>query len=114
MRFCLIHRVASGLVVLCIGLPPLLAQEAWLPGVGGQAAQRQAENVPVALDGYCAICLMRGHRWVKGKPEHTVVYDGRRYFFPGENEKRAFLNAPSQYAPVLNGDSVVADAESGQ
>jgi len=105
--------VACGVLVLSIGFPSLLAQGAGWPDFGGQAGQRP-ENVPVALEGYCAVCQMRGHRWVKGKPEHSAIYDGRRYFFPSENEKREFVKAPSQYAPVLNGDSVVAYASSGQ
>lgn len=117
MRFHFVRRVFASLFVVAMGSSSVSAQHAQQVGLSNSDAQvgrQQRARLPVALEGYCAVCLVRGHRWVQGTAEHSVVYDGWKYFFPGENEKEVFLSAPAQYAPVLNGDSVVAYAESGQ
>lgn len=105
------RRITAVLITIAFGHWPVVAQQSVLPR---QANQARTVDAPLALEGYCSVCLMRGQRWVKGTSEHSVVFDGRQYLFPSENEKSAFLSAPSQYTPVLNGDSIVAYADSGK
>jgi YHS domain-containing protein len=93
MRFHEMRRIVPVLIVIAVGHSPVLAQQNSVPG---QAREARVADVPVALEGYCAVCLMRGHRWVKGTSEHSAIYDGRRYVFPSKNEKQAFVNAPSE------------------
>jgi len=65
----------------------------------------------VALEGYCAVCLLKKKQWVKGNPAFRVVYQGKTYLFPGEKQKRMFLADPQAYVPALNGDCVVCFAK---
>ncbi|MHC4400254.1 MAG: hypothetical protein ACYTG0_11305 [Planctomycetota bacterium] len=93
-------------------------------GVGGDASHKQAGHkptdvkktaeLPLALEGYCAVCIHEPRKWVKGSPEHEVVYDGRRYWFPGEKQKAMFVAHPQRYAPVLGGDCTVCLADGGK
>jgi len=53
-------------------------------------------------------------KWVKGSPEHEVVYDGRAYRFPGADQKQMFLEDPAKYVPVLGGDCSVCLAKMGK
>ena len=48
-----------------------------------------------------------------GTPQHSIVFDGREYRFPGDAEKSKFLANPDRYVPALNGNSVVAHVASG-
>ncbi len=61
----------------------------------------------LALDGNCAVCLVKGQKLVPGKSEYTAVYDGKTYLFPSAKELEVFQSTPEQFAPVLNGDCVV-------
>ncbi len=83
----------------------------------GQLARSQTPagqpQPPMALDGYCAVCLIKGKQWVQGRPEHVAVYDGRTYLFPSAKERQMFLAKPEEYVPVLNGDCIVCYAMAG-
>ncbi|MBI3838732.1 MAG: hypothetical protein HY288_12465 [Planctomycetia bacterium] len=74
---------------------------------------RRRDGVPVALDGRCAVCLVDGKQWTTGSPQHSVIFDGREYRFPGDAEKNAFLANPDRYVPALNGNSVIEYVNSG-
>jgi YHS domain-containing protein len=67
----------------------------------------------LALGGRCAVCLVDGKQWATGSPQHSVMFDGREYRFPGDAEKSTFLANPDRYAPALNGNSVVEYVHSG-
>ena len=75
---------------------------------GGVAA------APVALGGYCAICLAEDRQWMAGRPEHAVDFDGKRYLFPSPEQQQKFQANPAQFAPALGGDDVVEYARSGR
>lgn len=76
-----------------------------------EAKEKQAvEKAPVALNGNCAVCLVKSQKMVKGKPEHAVVYDGRTYLFPSEEIKKMFATKPEKFVPALNGDCSVCFA----
>lgn len=72
--------------------------------------KQDAKQNPEALDGNCAVCLVKGQKVVKGKAEHAVVYDGRTYLFPSEEVKKVFVANPEKYVPALNGDCTVCFA----
>jgi YHS domain-containing protein len=81
--------------------------------VGTASSARGEEQPPIALDGHCAVCLVKAGKWVKGNTDHSVTYDGHTYLFPSIDEKTAFLDDPAKYAPVLNGDCIVCFAKGG-
>lgn len=68
----------------------------------------------IGIKGYCIVCVVEAKRWVKGKAEYPVTYDGRTYLFPGTESRNLFVANPQKYAPVLNGDSVVSYVNSGK
>ncbi|MHB1556997.1 MAG: hypothetical protein ACYC61_05915 [Isosphaeraceae bacterium] len=74
----------------------------------GPVRSRAAATHSLALRGYCPVCVIGSGSWVPGRPEITSVYDGLLYRFPGDEQKQMFDAEPGKYAPVLNGDSVVA------
>lgn len=71
---------------------------------------QKSKEAPVALNGHCAVCLVKGQKVVKGTAEHSVVYDGQTYLFPSEEIKNVFTANPAKYAPALNGDCSVCFA----
>ena len=81
------------------------------PRGSGSRATGQAS---VAMRGYCAVCLRELNKWVKGVAEHSVVYDGQTYYFPGTEQKDMFLADPVKYAPVLGGNCAVCQLKMGQ
>lgn len=76
----------------------------------GSATQR----VPVALNGYCPVCILDLKKWVRGNPQHTVTYDGKAYYFPNAETRQTFLADPAKYVPALGGDGIVTYARTGQ
>lgn len=79
------------------------------PGSASRAAQST-----VALDGYCAVCVIEMKKWIPGKPEYQVTYDGKAYYFPGDEQKQMFLADPAKYVPALGGDCTVCAVNMGQ
>ena len=71
---------------------------------------KQTKQTLVALEGHCAVCLVKGNKMVKGSPEHAVIYDGRTYLFPSEDVKKIFVASPEKYVPALNGDCTICFA----
>ena len=93
---------------LALGGPPARQQGS---DTRGSAAQSGAS---IALDGYCAVCIIEMKKWVRGTAEHQVTFDGKVYFFPGADQKQMFLAAPAKYVPALGGDCTVCYAKMGQ
>ncbi len=75
---------------------------------------RRAARGPTALEGYCPVSILEMHKWVKGDPDHQVVYDGRTYLFASKQGKNMFQEHPAKYVPALGGDCVVALVEMGK
>lgn len=73
----------------------------------GSGTTSGAAELRVGLQGYCPVCIVNLKKWVKGTQRFTADYDGVRYYFPGEEQKQAFLEAPAKYSPVLAGDDIV-------
>ncbi len=68
----------------------------------------------LALEGYCAVCIIDMKQWVRGNPQHQASYDGKTYYFPNEEIKRTFLADPGKYVPALGGDCTVCLAKMGK
>lgn len=81
-----------------------------LAGHSLSAKETQTKQAPVAMSGNCAVCLVKGRKIVKGKPEHAVRFDGQTYLFPSEEVKKEFAANPEKYVPALNGDCTVCFA----
>jgi YHS domain-containing protein len=73
-----------------------------------------ATRAPVAMEGYCPVCLHDMQKWIKGSPAHAMVYDGHTYYFPDAALKAKFAANPQQYAPVMGGDCVICYAKMGE
>lgn len=73
-----------------------------------------AADGPVALDGTCAVCLMKMGKLVEGKTEYSSQYDGKTYLFPSEEQKKMFDAEPPAFVPALGGDCVVCLADMGK
>ena len=65
----------------------------------------------LALAGNCAVCLAKADKLMPGKPEYVSVYDGRRYLFPGPEQKRTFDADPAGFAPAMGGNCTVCKVE---
>lgn len=103
------------MIRLSLALLSVLASTSFaLPQTAHAQATTQAEQAPVAMNGYCAVCLMKAKKWVKGSPEHSVVYDGHTYLFPSAKEAQMFKAAPAEFVPALNGDCIVCYAKMGK
>ena len=71
-------------------------------------------SAPVAMKGYCPVCLLEKKQWTKGSSEIASTYDGHTYLFPDTGTKAIFDANPSRYVPALSGDSVVSLKDTGR
>jgi YHS domain-containing protein len=69
---------------------------------------------PVALDGYCPVCLVEMGKVIKGDPHYRSVRDGRTYYFPGPDQKKMFDKDPEKYIPAFRGNCIVCQVEMGE
>ena len=81
---------------------------------GMAAKQAMAQQAELGLEGYCAVCVVEHGKWVKGKAEHSVTFDGVTYYFPSEEVKGMFQQKPAAYVPALGGDCTVCYAMAGK
>ncbi len=97
---------------------------ATVPGPGGASDGSSAagyprqfatgKSTPIALEGFCPVCLLNSREWVKGDSRFREVFDGQAYFFPDQRQLEIFRAAPQRYAPALGGDCVVHFASTGK
>ena len=73
-----------------------------------------ADQPSPALDGYCPVCLIKMDKLVKGDEAYSSIHDGKRYLFPGADQKRTFDKNPSAFVPALGGDCTVCKVEMGK
>ncbi len=69
------------------------------------------ETHPTALDGYCAVSIVKMDKLIKGSPAHSSVYDGKEYNFPSVEAKKMFDENPAAFAPALGGNCVVCKVD---
>jgi len=68
----------------------------------------------LALDGNCAVCLVKSGKLILGKPDYASIHDGRRYLFPNDRLKRIFDENPTAFVPALGGDCTVCRIEANK
>lgn len=87
------------------GLPPSTNTIATTP----QAKQTPTAvtNPDLAMQGFCAVTVIKENRWVVGKPEYGVIHLGKLYLFSSQHAMGSFLADPAPYTPVLNEIDVV-------
>jgi len=73
----------------------------------------QAAAPGAALDGYCAVCIVKMDKLNMGSEKYTSVFDGKKYLFPAAKQKGMFDANPTAFAPVLGGDCIVCKVEKG-
>lgn len=57
----------------------------------------------LAYGGDCAVCQVNMGKRMPGNADHTAVYKGKRYLFPSDTERQAFLADPARYAERQGG-----------
>ncbi|MEM6655663.1 MAG: hypothetical protein AAF596_07670, partial [Planctomycetota bacterium] len=83
-------------------------------GPAAPTATAPQTTAPVALRGFCPVCLVELKQWVRGNPEFASVVDGKAYYFPDAATKAKFDATPATYVPALGGDDVVTYARTGR
>lgn len=68
-------------------------------------------DADLALGGKCPVCLVKKNKVVAGKTEYASIYDGKRYLFPGPEQKQMFDAGPAAFTPALGGKCTVCKVE---
>jgi thioredoxin-related protein/YHS domain-containing protein len=68
----------------------------------------------VALDGFCPISLVEGHRLIPGQRALTLSHDGLVYRFADDEMRRVFQRQPGRYLPVNGGRCPVTQVDRGE
>lgn len=87
---------------------PAAAAEA--QGGGNEPEDRER----LALDGYCAVSLIRDRKLVVGQSEYMVRHDGRSYRFASQELCDLFRAEPDRYVPANDGSCPVTQLERGK
>ncbi len=61
----------------------------------------------LAMEGYCAVTVIKEDRWVEGNPKFGVIHLGKLYLFSDAEKMQTFLADPVPFTPVLNEIDVV-------
>jgi len=110
------RQLCLGMLLLALAVcieVPALAQSGTRNPQGSNARPAQP-SANVALEGFCPVCIIDVQKWVRGIAQHQATYDGKTYYFPGQEQKQTFLNDPARYVPALGGDSTVALIDTGR
>lgn len=71
------------------------------------AAKPASSRPKLAMEGFCAVTVVKKEQWVEGKTEFGVIHLGKLYLFASQETMDAFLKEPMLYTPVLNEIDVV-------
>ncbi|MFT5525398.1 MAG: YHS domain-containing protein [Pirellulaceae bacterium] len=66
-----------------------------------KAAPEAYANADVALQGNCAVCLVKGGKQVPGSAQFQYLYDGLRYVFPSNAELTMFKTDPAGFVRAI-------------
>ena len=77
----------------------------WPATAGSDSGQVAAS--PTALSGYCPVCVVDMKQWVRGNPSFQATFNGRTYYFPGDEQRQKSLANPQKYMPVLGRECAV-------
>lgn len=64
--------------------------------------------------GFCPVMLRDYRELADSRSEHSVVYQGRQFWFSSDAAKQVFLSNPGQYIPAGGGIDPVVYRQSGQ
>jgi YHS domain-containing protein len=113
-----IHFLPQRIFILAVAATFCVASTAFAQSTSRTVRQgsntRTAATSKVALQGYCPVCVVKMKKWVRGNPTIQANYDGKTYYFPGQEQKQMFMADPAQYTPALGGDCAVCMAEMGK
>jgi YHS domain-containing protein len=122
-----LRRVVWCMSVCMIGISPTIAfAQSGTRGGATPPSRQQIERDPsagsasrqtdaaVAMRGYCPVCLVEMKQWIKGDPRFAVVFDGKKYYFPGREQVEMFQKSPESYVPALNGEDIVHYKHTGE
>jgi YHS domain-containing protein len=56
-----------------------------------------------ALSGYDVVSYFTRGKAEKGSEQHFYVYEGARYYFSSDQQKKMFIAAPEKYLPQYDG-----------
>jgi YHS domain-containing protein len=70
-------------------------------------------DAAIAVSGYCPVSLVEERKLVKGRREHSVVHDGRAYYFTTSAASERFRQEPARYVPWSGGNCPVTQLEQG-
>ncbi len=70
-----------------------------------------ADDVQVAMDGYCPVTLRTTRSWKAGNKSISLEYDGQIYYFTTAEKRDEFRAHPGRYAPRLLGCDPVTLAD---
>jgi YHS domain-containing protein len=65
-----------------------------------EADTRAYENVDLALEGHCPVCLTEMNRKMPGKIDVVAQHNGLRYLFPSVKERDMFLADPESFTRI--------------
>ncbi len=71
-------------------------------------------SADVAMEGYCPVCLVEMRKLVPGSAQFAADFNGKRYLFPGAEQRDMFLSNPGKYVPTLDANCVVCQVEMQQ
>lgn len=111
--------------ISCIVLPASAFAQSVTPesataenGASGGSATASSQAIaqrqyPLAMSGYCPVCILDMRKWVKGDEQFAVVLDGKKYLFPGKEQMDKFLKNTVKYTPAMGGDCTVCAVDGG-
>ena len=61
-----------------------------------------ASQPELALEGFCAVTVIKEDQWLEGDPSISVIHLGKLYLFSSIQKRDEFLADPIPFTPVLN------------
>lgn len=63
----------------------------------------EEKTIAEGLAGYCPVSLKNERSWTKGKRQYSAKHKGFVFYFTSEDNRKSFVESPSQYVPRLLG-----------
>jgi YHS domain-containing protein len=81
----------------------LLSGSSVLSAAAPALAQTTPRTAKVAIKGYDTVAYFTAGKPTKGNPSISEVWDGTRYLFSSEENRKLFAANPDKYAPQFSG-----------
>ena len=94
------------------GVPPVPPPSVSPPSIAAvmdeePAPAKKTVEVPLALEGFCAVTLCTEERWVSGNPAYYIMFQGHIFRFATVEAMTAFARNPLNYVPIAMGEDIV-------